>query len=87
MIGYVSVFKAVKQYGLVGACFGFLQGRATTFAIAFTVCGIVLAFYGKLTADYVGLVTAIQALVVGHSLKEDYFSCKRDRDCDNKQGS
>lgn len=81
MQNYISFVKAIKQYGLIGAAFGMFQGRFTTFAIAFTVCGIVLAFFGKLTADYVALVGAIQALLAAHSFKEDW----RDRNCKNGQ--
>jgi hypothetical protein len=73
-MNYVPIHRAIKQFGLIGSLFGFLQGRATAFAICFTVCGIVLAFHGKLTSDYVALVGAIQTLVIGHSIKEDYFS-------------
>lgn len=74
----VSRIKATYEgLGITASFFTFFQGRATTFAIAFTIVGIILAFRGKLTADYVALVTAIQALVVGHSVKEDYFERKR----------
>lgn len=72
-MGYISFRKAIKQYGLVGSLFGFLNGRCTALAIVFTVCGITLAFLGKLTADYVALVGAIQALVLAHSFKEDQY--------------
>lgn len=47
-------------------------GRCTFFAFLFTGAGIGLAFTGHLTADYVALVGAIQALIVAHSAKEDY---------------
>jgi len=80
---FTDIVKAeVKPYqglGITASFFNFFQGRATAFGILFTVVGIVLAFKHELTADYVALVTAIQALVVGHSLKEDYFS-RRDGD-------
>lgn len=51
--------------------FNFFCGRATTFALVFTVAGIGLAFKGHLDANYVALVAAIQALVFAHSWKED----------------
>ena len=63
--------KADLQSGVVGAIFNFFQGRATTFAIVFTVAGIILAFRGKLDTSFVALVAAIQALVFAHSWKED----------------
>lgn len=73
-MNYIPFHRAISQFGLIGSLFGFLQGRATAFAITFTACGIILAFRGKLTGDYVALVGAIQTLVIGHSLKEDYFA-------------
>jgi len=80
----VVAFKSTYSgLGLTASVFTFFQGRATFFAIAFTGVGIALAFRGKLTADYVGLVTAIQALIVGHSLKEDYFARRDRHDGDN----
>jgi hypothetical protein len=78
----MEIKKEYKGLGIIGSFFSFFQGRATTFAIVFTVVGIRLAFLGKLTADYVALVSAIQALVVGHSIKEDYF---QRRSCDDSQ--
>ncbi len=48
------------------------NGRCTFFAVVFTAVGIILAFMGKLTTQYVALVGAIQTLLVAHSAKEDY---------------
>jgi hypothetical protein len=66
--------QSYRGLGITASFFQFFQGRATAFGILFTVVGIILAFRGKLTGDYVALVGAIQTLVVGHSLKEDYFA-------------
>jgi hypothetical protein len=63
--------KEDVQLGIIPAIFNFFNGRATFFALVFTTTGIILAFRGKLTADFVALVTAIQGLVFSHSLKED----------------
>ena len=63
--------KADLQTGVVGAIFNFFCGRATTFAIIFTAAGLALAFEGKLTAEFVAFVGAIQALIFAHSFKED----------------
>lgn len=62
----------VEASGFTASFFNFFQGRATTFAIVFTVVGIVLAFKGKLDANYALFVTAIQGLVFAHSCKEDW---------------
>lgn len=69
-----AIKKTYQGLGITASFFSFFQGRATTFAILFTVVGIILAFKGKLTGDYVALVGAVQTLVVGHSLKEDWFA-------------
>ena len=64
--------EEVQTSGVVAAIFRVFQGRSTTFATVFTVCGIILAFLGKLTANYAMMVTAIQGLVVVGSVKEDW---------------
>src|ERR1039458_5487582 len=73
--GVFSRFRAyeesVQSSGVVAAVFNFFQGRATAFAILFTVCGIVFAFRGKLDYNYSALVVAIPGLVFAHSCKED----------------
>lgn len=55
----------------IAGLFDFFLGRSTFFGIVFTIIGIILAFLGKLTMEYVALVGAIQALVFCHSWKED----------------
>lgn len=61
----------LRQSGVVGSIFNFFQGRATAFAIVFSIVGIVLAFMGKLDANFSLFVGSIQALVFAHSWKED----------------
>ena len=68
---FVKHFEQFQNLGVMASIFNFLQGRATAFAIVFTVVGIKLAFMGKLDANYALFVTAIQGLVVAHSWKED----------------
>lgn len=63
--------------GIVGALFSFFNGRCTFFAILFTGVGITLAFMHQLTMEYVALVSAIQALLVAHSTKEDWHQQKQ----------
>lgn len=53
--------------------FNFFNGRATTFAIFFSIAGTTLAFKGHLDGTYVALITAIQGLVFAHSWKEDFM--------------
>lgn len=80
-----TAVSAYKGLGLTASFFSFFQGRATTFAIVFTICGLILAFQGKLTGEYVALVGAIQTLIIGHSLKEDWFA-RRSQQNDKDQG-
>lgn len=54
------------------------KGRSTAFAVFFAGFGSLLAWFHKLDGSYVGLVTALQAYVVIHSTKEDYFNSKKD---------
>lgn len=68
-----SAEQAALSSGVVGKLFSFFQGRATAFAIVFTIVGCTLAFKGKLDANFALFVTAIQGLVFAHSLKQDYF--------------
>jgi hypothetical protein len=56
------------------------QGRHTLFAGIELALGTVLAWCGKLDMSYVALCGTIQAMVLGHSLKEDYFEKKNGGD-------
>lgn len=79
-MGFRDGFKAaedrVANSGITAAFFSFFQGRATAFAILFTVCGLILAFRGKLDGNYALFITAIQGLVFAHSCKEDWNDYK-----------
>jgi hypothetical protein len=72
-----AAYTKYKDLGFTASVFSFFQGRATTFAIVFTICGLCLAFEGKLDANYALFVTAIQGLVFAHSCKEDWFAWKK----------
>ncbi len=56
--------------------FNFFCGRHTFFALFFAVIGSYLAYEGKLTATYVSLAGAVQALAFAHSVKEDMLTSK-----------
>jgi hypothetical protein len=51
--------------------YNFFQGRHTFFALFFAITGFILAWNGKLTGEYVALITALQAYILLHSAKED----------------
>jgi hypothetical protein len=68
----VTIKSEIQQSGFTASFFNFFQGRATTFAIAFAIVGVILAFRGKLDANYSLFVTAIQGLIFAHSCKEDW---------------
>ena len=75
-----DVQKAVSTYkglGLTASFFSFFQGRATAFAIIFTICGLIGFFKKYDLTSYALFVGAIFTGVVGHSLKEDYFEMRR----------
>ena len=64
-------------YGPIGQMFTVFQGRSTFFAILFATIGIILAFKGKLDANYSLMVAAIQGMVVAGSIKESYVLIKQ----------
>ena len=76
----VSTYKGL---GVVASFFSFMQGRATTFAIVFTVCGLIGFFKKYDLTSYALFVGAIFTGVVGHSLKEDYFEMRRNQSGQN----
>jgi hypothetical protein len=71
-----KILSFLKQFTSLAPIFNFIGGRHTVFAIFFAGTGFYLELHGKLTTDYVGLITALQALVLAHSAKEDYFNSK-----------
>ena len=78
-----TVKSAYQGLGLTASFFSFFQGRATAFAIVFTVCGLIGFFKHYDLTSYALFVGAIFTGVVGHSLKEDYFEMRRKRDSQN----
>lgn len=72
----VGVKTNYEGLGVVASIFTALQGRATTFAIVFTVCGLIGFFKKYDLTSYSLFVAAIFTGVVGHSLKEDYFEMR-----------
>ena len=84
----VDIGTAVATYkglGITASFFSFFQGRATCFAIVFTICGLIGFFRHYDLTSYALFVGAIQVMVVGHSIKEDYFA-RRDRQDNQDQG-
>lgn len=80
-----TVKAAYQGLGVMASFFSFFQGRATTFAIAFTVCGLIGFFKHYDLTSYSIFVGAIFTGVVGHSLKEDYFEMRRKRQSQTKE--
>lgn len=62
----------VKMYELCG-------GLSEFFALIFAVSAIVLAFRGKLDANFSITITAIQGLLCGHDALDDWFKHKREQ--------
>lgn len=58
--------------GFVSGIFNFFCGRSTFFAIVFTIVGIIQEFRGKLSGNFVLMISAIYGLVVAHSTKQDW---------------
>jgi hypothetical protein len=51
-----------------------LRGRTTAFICLFTVAGHVMAWFHRLTPEYIGFMATIMSFVLGHSIKCDYFA-------------
>lgn len=54
--------------------------RSTVFAAFFAVTSFILAMKGLLTGTYVAMCSAVQAMVVGRAVADDYH----ERNCDKK---
>lgn len=52
-------------------------GLSEFWAAVFGTCGIILAFKGKLDANFAVMITAVQALLVAHDALDDYHSRKK----------
>lgn len=66
--------------GLMGKVFWFFGGRHTFFALVFTVSLVCLTAAGKVSGQsFVAGLSIVQTLVLGHSIKEDFFK-KKDGD-------
>ncbi|PWT75523.1 MAG: hypothetical protein C5B59_08575 [Bacteroidetes bacterium] len=57
-----------------------MQGRHTFFAFLELALGTALAWFHRLDMSYVALVGTIQGMVLGHSIKEDWFEKKNGGD-------
>ena len=56
---------------MLSTIFKWCSGRHTGFAAFFAVSGTALQYYHRLDMNYIALVTAVQGLVLAHSVKED----------------
>ena len=75
-----TAVTAYRGMGVTASFFSFFQGRATAFAIVFTVCGLIGFFKHYDLTAYALFVGAIFGGVVGHSIKEDYFASRQQQD-------
>lgn len=53
-----------------------MQGRTTGWLVSFFISGNVFHIYHRLDATYITFMTTFMGFVIGHSIKEDYFSKK-----------
>jgi len=62
----------------MGSAFGKIvdavRGRTTFFIVLFTIAGHAMAWFHRLTPEYVGFMATIMSFVLGHSIKCDYFA-------------
>ena len=55
-----------------------LQGRHTTAVFFFSTVGTIFHWFHRLDSTYIGFVATMMGFVLGHSVKEDFFSQKND---------
>lgn len=69
-----------KKLNIFPKAWGALKsgGRTTTFLIFFTGAGTVLHICHRLDTTFIGFITTIMTFVLGHSVKEDYFTPDQD---------
>jgi hypothetical protein len=68
---FAKIQAFISQFKTLTPVFNFFSGRHTFFALFFAITGFILAWTGKLTGQYVCLISALQAYVLIHSTKED----------------
>lgn len=55
------------------------HGRHTLFAFAFFVVGTAFHYFHRLDQIYIEFMTVLMGFVLGHSIKEDYFTDRKDQ--------
>ena len=53
---------------------GYFQGRHTLFVCICLIVGVIMSWYHRLDGNLVTLLLGLQGLILGHSVKEDYFN-------------
>lgn len=54
--------------------------RSTIFAAFFAITSFALSLKGLLTGQYVAMCSAVQAMIVGRAVAEDYHERNKDSD-------
>jgi hypothetical protein len=72
----IQDLQALQGTGLMGKVFAAFAGRTTFFAFSIFVMGTILAWFHRLTADYVALMGVIQTLVCFRAVSDDYHDRK-----------
>lgn len=68
-----------KKQSWVSALYQKLQGRTTSFLVAFFVTGVGFHLFHRLDAVFIAFMSTHMTFVVGHSIKEDYFKSAEDK--------
>jgi hypothetical protein len=69
-----DIARRALNGGAMSAFFGFWNGRCTFFAIAFSIVGLYgWLVLGRDLTSFALFAGAMQALLIAHSTKEDYF--------------
>ncbi len=78
--------KQIIQSGVMLPVYNFAGGLSEFWALVFGVVCIVLAFKGKLDANFAMAVTAITGILAAHDAADDYHwrNKKENKDSDEK---
>jgi hypothetical protein len=63
----------MKEQRKMGKFFKACGGRTMAFAFLILVLGTILVFLGKLTSEYVALIGALQTLITGRAIAQDWY--------------
>lgn len=69
----------LQSVGMFQRMVNWCQGRTTAWLVAFFSLGNLFHVFHRLDATYISFMVTFMGIVLGHSIKEDYFASSGDR--------